>query len=226
MNDTGKLRVAVLISGSGTNLQAIIDAVAAGRLNAELIAVLSDNPDAYGLQRAEQAGIVTYRLDFHSFADRTDYDAELHRQLRHIDPDLVVLAGYMRIIADRTVEHFAGRMLNVHPSLLPAYPGLHTYRRALAAGETWHGTTVHLVIPELDAGPPVLQYRVKIHPGETEQSLRERVQTGEYRIYPLCIQWLAEGKLEFREQQPWLDGRPLTAPAIIDETTELKDQHG
>lgn len=217
MSSSGKLRVAVLISGSGTNLQAIIDTVAAGALDIELAAVLSDNPDAYGLQRAAHAGIATHRIDFNTFADRRDYDAELEQQLQTIHPDLVVLAGYMRIIADSTVEAYAGRMLNVHPSLLPAYPGLHTYRRALAAGEQWHGTTVHFVIPELDAGPPFLQYRVKIRAGETEQSLQERVQAGEYMIYPLGIQWIAEGRLELRNQQPWLDGRPLAAPEIIDE---------
>ncbi len=217
MNGTRKLRVAVLISGSGTNLQAIIDAVAAGDLNAELVAVISDNPDAFGLQRAADANIAAQHIAFDEFADRTDYDTALHEQLLNINPDLVVLAGYMRIIADRTVEQYAGRMLNVHPSLLPAYPGLNTHRRALEANEQWHGTTVHFVIPELDAGPPVLQYRVKIHPHDTEHSLRARVQKGEYRIYPLCIRWLAEGKLEYREQQPWLDGRPLNEPKVIDE---------
>ena len=161
MKNPEKLRVAVLISGSGTNLQAIIDAVAAGDLDAQLVATVSDNPDAFGLQRAADAGIAVRRIPFADYSDRADYDAELHAQLLSINPDVVVLAGYMRIIADRTVQHFAGRMLNVHPSLLPAYPGLHTYRRALEAGEQWHGSTVHFVIPELDAGPPVLQYRVK-----------------------------------------------------------------
>ena len=210
------LQVVVLISGSGTNLQAIIDAIAADYLNIELTAVLSDNPAAFGLERATQAGIATHCIDFNSYANRAAYDTELERQLRVLNPDLIVLAGYMRIIADKTVDAYAGRMLNVHPSLLPAFPGLHTYQRALEAGEQWHGTTVHFVIPELDAGPPFLQFRVKIRADDTEQSLRERVQTGEYIIYPMGIKWIAEGRLKLKGRQVWLDDRPLTTPQIID----------
>jgi len=217
MSDTGTLRVAVLVSGSGTNLQAIMDAVAAGKLDVRIAAVISDNPEAFGLDRAREAGIPAIAIDFRACADRATYDRQLQRQLADIGPDLVVLAGYMRIIADATVEQYAGRMLNVHPSLLPAYPGLHTYRRALEAGETWHGTTVHFVIPELDAGPPLLQYRVHIRPNETEQSLRERVQRGEYLIYPRAIAWIAAGRARMVDGVVLMDGQPLTQPEVVNE---------
>jgi phosphoribosylglycinamide formyltransferase-1 len=151
-------------------------------------------------------------------SDRPTYDAALDRVLTELNPELIVLAGYMRIIADATVNKFLGRMINIHPSLLPAYPGLHTYRRVLEAGETEHGTTVHFVIPELDAGPPFLQYRVKIRADETEHSLRERVQAGEYIIYPQGIKWVAEKRLELRGNQVWLDNQPLAKPVVIDES--------
>ena len=216
MSDNGALRIAVLVSGSGTNLQAIMDAVQTGDIPVRIAAVLSDNPDAYGLDRARECGIPAIAIDFAGCSDRATYDRQLRRQLADLNPDLVVLAGYMRILDDATVTDFTGRMLNVHPSLLPAYPGLHTYRRALEAGEEWHGTTVHFVIPELDAGPPVVQYRVKVQPDDTEQSLRDRVQTGEYLIYPLAIGWIATGRLGFENGEPMLDGEPLTQPRVIE----------
>lgn len=207
-----RLRVAVLISGSGTNLQAIIDA----QLDIELVSVLSDRPDAYGLTRARDAGIPAQAIDFAAFAERADYDAALADALTELRPDLVVLAGYMRILPDATVNAWAGRMLNIHPSLLPAYPGLNTYARAIAAGETHHGTTVHYVIPELDAGPPILQYRVEIQPDDTADALQARVQLGEYLIYPRVIGWIAADRLRFGAAGPELDGKQLTAPVVID----------
>jgi len=218
MSGNAKLRVAVMISGSGTNLQAIIDATARGKLSVELVAVVSDNPDAYGLQRAINAGIPTRVINYAEFDRRNEFDTELSHQLAAAKPDLIVLAGYMRIIADATVNEFSGRMINVHPSLLPAYPGLHTYRRVLEAGEQWHGTTVHYVIPELDAGPALLQYRVKIAATDTEQSLRERVQQGEHLIYPLAIQWIAQGKVQWRDGQVVCDGEALEKPQLIEES--------
>lgn len=217
MSESAPLRIAVLVSGSGTNLQAIIDAVQAGKLPVRIAAVLSDNPEAYGLDRARDNGIPAIAIDFRNCATRSVYDRQLRRQLADLNPDLVVLAGYMRILDDATVNDYQGRMLNVHPSLLPAYPGLHTHRRVLEAGEPFHGSTVHFVIPELDAGPPLLQYRVKVHPQDTEQSLRERVQRGEYQIYPLAIRWIAEGRISFAAGAPTLDGEPLAQPEILDE---------
>jgi phosphoribosylglycinamide formyltransferase-1 len=211
-----KLRVAVLISGSGTNLQAIIDAIATDNLPAELIAVLSDRPEAFGLQRAAAAGIRTIALNYKDFARREDYDQKLASELAALQPDLIVLAGYMRILPDATVNTYAGRMLNVHPSLLPAYPGLHTFARALAAGERHHGATVHFVIPELDAGPAIIQYRVSVRPDDTEATLRSRVQAGEYRIYPQAIRWIAEGRVDLQSNKVLLDGKPLPGPIIVD----------
>jgi phosphoribosylglycinamide formyltransferase-1 len=206
----------VLISGSGTNLQAIIDAVDAGTLTVEIIAVISDRPDALGLDRAKRANIPVIAINYADYAERNSYDARLDSELKKLAPDLIVLAGYMRIIADATVNAFPGQMINVHPSLLPAYPGLNTYKRALASKEQHHGTTVHFVIPELDAGPSIIQYRVKIATNETEQTLRERVQLGEYLIYPQAIQWFAENRLAFENGQVVKDGQICAAPKIID----------
>lgn len=216
MSGDHRLQIAVLISGSGTNLQAIIDAVDAGTLTVEIIAVISDRPDALGLDRAKRANIPAIAINYADYAERSSYDARLDSELKKLAPDLIVLAGYMRIIADATVNAFAGQMINVHPSLLPAYPGLNTYKRALAAKEQHHGTTVHFVIPELDAGPSIIQYRVKIATNETEQTLRESVQLGEYLIYPQAIQWFAENRLAFENGQVVKDGQICAAPKIID----------
>ena len=205
-------RVAVLISGSGTNLQAIIDA----QLDINIVAVLSDRPAAYGLERATAAGIHSTAINYKGFSHADDYNAALSTALDALNPDLIVLAGYMRILPDNIVNAYAGRMLNVHPSLLPAYPGLDTYNRALAAGESHHGSTVHFVIPELDAGPPILQYRVQILPAETEPELRERVQQGEYIIYPRTIEWFAAGRLQLDNNQVMLDGTALSEAVIVD----------
>jgi phosphoribosylglycinamide formyltransferase-1 len=217
MSNSGALRVVVLISGSGTNLQAIIDAQHAGKINTQIIAVISDRSAAYGLTRATEAGIEALTLDYKSFASKAEYETRLAETLTTLNPELVVLAGYMRILPDSIVNDYADRMLNVHPALLPAYPGLNTYARVLEAGETWHGTTVHFVIPELDAGPGILQYRVRIHDSETEPQLQERVQQGEYMIYPQAIGWFADNRLEFNNGEVLLDGQKLITPVVIDE---------
>ena len=217
MSPADRLRVAVLISGSGTNLQAIIDANAGGNLGIDIIGVISDRPDALGLQRARDADIPAIAIDFAACANRAHYDKQLAQELSTLAPDLVVLAGYMRILPTATVNQFRGRMLNIHPSLLPAYPGLDTYTRALAAGEVWHGSTVHFVTPELDAGPGILQYRVRIRADETEPTLRARVQNGEYNIYPQAIAWFAASKIKLQDNTVIMDGKPVDGPAVIDE---------
>lgn len=211
------LRIAVLVSGSGSNLQAIIDAIAAGRLDAEIAGVLSDRPGVRALERATAAGIPAITVDYRSMPDRDAFGAALLGELRRLGVQAVVLAGFMRILPAAVVESYRGRMLNVHPSLLPLYPGLHTYRRALEAGDAWHGSTVHFVTPELDAGPAILRYRVRIRPGDTEDSLRERVQRGEHRIYPLAVQWLASGRIALRDGIVWREGSPAAGPETIDE---------
>jgi phosphoribosylglycinamide formyltransferase-1 len=217
MTAAKRLRVAVLISGSGTNLQAIIDAAAAGDLEIDIVGVISDRPKAYGLERAANAGITAMPVDFKSFDKRADFDAALADKLAELAPDLVVLAGYMRILPAATVNDYRGRMLNIHPSLLPDFPGLDTYARALAAGKKSHGTTVHFVTPELDSGPAIIQYRVPIRGQETEPELRERVQAGEYIIYPQAIGLIAAGRVTLDGDSVCLDGKPLEQPIIIEE---------
>lgn len=210
-------RTVVLVSGGGTNLQAIIDRVIAGQLGIRLDAVISDRPGVRALDRARQAGVPAITVDYGGHRDRADFDAELADAVLRHEPALVVLAGFMRILDTGLVEACLGRMLNIHPSLLPRYPGLDTYRRALAAGERWHGTTVHFVIPELDAGPGILQYRVAVRPGDDEAGLKTRVQRGEYLIYPRAIAWFAAGRVELRDGATWLDGERRDTPVIVDE---------
>jgi phosphoribosylglycinamide formyltransferase-1 len=211
------IRTVVLVSGGGTNLQAIINEALSGELAINLCAVLSDRAGILGLDRAEKASIPTRVVDYQGFANRADADAALTAALADIEPELVVLAGFMRILPDTLVRQYRGRMLNIHPSLLPKYRGLHTYRRAIEAGDSHHGSTVHFVTPELDAGPSVIQYRVPIHSDESETSLANRVQQGEYLVYPKAIRWFAEGRLRLKGEEVWLDGLPLTEPAVINE---------
>lgn len=204
-----KIRTVVLISGSGSNLQALIDACAAPDYPAEIVAVISNRADAYGLIRAQENKIETAVLDHQPFASREAFDAQLQQLIDGYTPDLVVLAGFMRILTPALVSHYLGRMLNIHPSLLPLYPGLHTHRRALEAGDREHGATVHFVTPELDGGPPVVQASIPIEAGDTEASLAKRVLIQEHVIYPLAVRWFAEGKLVLREGEALFEGRPV-----------------
>jgi phosphoribosylglycinamide formyltransferase-1 len=208
-------RAVVLVSGEGSNLQAIIDQVRRGALGIALAGVVSDRPGVRALERAAAAGIPAQVVDCAS--DRPAFGRRLAATLADLRPDLVILAGFMRILPSELVDQYRGRMLNVHPSLLPKYPGLHTYRRALEAGDGEHGSTVHFVIPALDAGPGILQYRVPVGPGDTEASLRERVRAGEHLIYPRAIAWLAAGRVALRDGAAWLDGERLTDPVVVDE---------
>lgn len=211
------LRTVVLVSGSGSNLQAIIDRVHARELDIDIVGVVSDRPGAFALERARRAGIPAFTVDYRAAGSREEFAMQLAARLDALQPQLVVLAGFMRVLPANLVNRYQGRMLNVHPSLLPKYPGLDTYRRALASGDEWHGSTVHFVIPELDAGPAIIQYRVRIRPGDSEESLRQRVQGGEYQIYPRAIQWLAEGRVAHRDGLVWKDGAILDAPEVIGE---------
>ncbi|WP_241576378.1 phosphoribosylglycinamide formyltransferase [Rosenbergiella collisarenosi] len=202
-------RIVVLISGSGSNLQAIIDACQIGRLNAEIVAVFSNKADAFGLQRAQRAGIATQSLAIGDYADRQAFDRALMQQIDSYQPDLIVLAGYMRILSSSFVSHYLGRLLNIHPSLLPKYPGLHTHRRALDNGDSEHGVSVHFVTEQLDGGPVILQASIPVLPDDTEQDLAERLLIEEHRIYPQVIQWWVEGRLSLRGDRAWLDNEPL-----------------
>ena len=207
-----KFPIVVLISGSGSNLQALIDAVACGGLIVEIRAVISNRPDAKGLQRARDAGIPTEVMDHTAFESREAFDQALQKCIDGFKPKLVVLAGFMRLLTDDFVNHYLGRMLNIHPSLLPAYTGLNTHRRALEAGEKQHGASVHFVTAELDGGPLILQVTVDVQPDETPESLAARVLEQEHKIYPLAVQWFAEGRLQLLNQHACLDGETLAQP--------------
>ncbi|CNB76245.1 phosphoribosylglycinamide formyltransferase [Yersinia pseudotuberculosis] len=199
-------KIVVLISGQGSNLQALIDAQQQGRISGKISAVFSNNPAAYGLERAESAGIPHHALDAKAFTDRLSFDLALAQAIDQYQPDLLVLAGYMRILSPEFVKHYAGRMLNIHPSLLPKYPGLHTHRQALENGDQEHGTSVHFVTEELDGGPVILQAKVPIFSDDSEEDVAERVQTQEHSIYPLVVSWFTDGRLAMRGNAAWLDG--------------------
>ncbi|MZR61494.1 phosphoribosylglycinamide formyltransferase [Alcanivorax sp. DP30] len=202
-------RLAVLISGSGTNLQAILDAIAAGNLHARVPVVLSNKAEAGGLQRARQAGIATEILDHRDFDSREAFDQAMIDKLEPYEPQTLVLAGFMRILSPVFVRHFAGRLINIHPSLLPKYRGLHTHARALEAGDREHGCSIHFVTEELDGGPLIAQARVEIVANDNPDSLSNRVQIREHQLYPLVLQWRAEQRLSLDEQGVKLDGKPL-----------------
>ena len=209
-----RLPIVVLISGTGSNLRAIADQARAGSLPVEIRAVVSDRAEAAGLAWAADAGIATVALSPRAFPDRAAYDRELAVQVERFRPGLVVLAGFMRILGDEFVDRFAGRLLNIHPSLLPKYRGLHTHRRALEAGDREHGASVHFVTRELDGGPVVLQVRVPVRDGDDEAALATRVLAEEHRIYPECIGWFATGRLQMRDGVVLLDGRRLESPVV------------
>ena len=211
----GPLSVVVLISGSGSNLQALIDEQRAGRLPIDIRAVISNRATAYGLERAQAAGIPTDVLDHRDFPDRETYDGALRERIDTHAPQLVVLAGFMRILTDKFVQHFLGRMLNIHPSLLPEFRGLHTHRRVLEAGHSEHGCSIHFVTPELDSGPVIVQGVVPVDASNTEETLAARVQSQEHRTYPLAVRWFAEGRLALDADGVTLDGALLRTPVRV-----------
>ena len=199
-------RVVVLISGSGSNLQALIDAQQHDILGGEIVAVIANQPDAYGLKRAKDAGIEAVALPHREYDSRDAYDGALIKVIERHEPDLIVLAGFMRILTPRFVNRFLGRMLNIHPSLLPDYPGLKTHVRALADGVVLHGCSVHFVTEELDGGPVVLQAEVAVSGEETPASLAEKVQAREHLIYPIAVRWFLEGRLQLKGDAATMDG--------------------
>lgn len=210
-------RTVVLVSGDGSNLQAILDHSRSGALDLGVVGVISDRPGARALERAALAGVPALTVDYLAAGSRSAFAARIAETLHGLQPDLVILAGFMRILDPDLVETYRGRMLNVHPSLLPKFPGLHTYRRALEAGEREHGATVHFVIPELDAGPGIIQYRVPIRADDSESSLRDRVRAGEHVIYPRAIAWVAAGRAALKDGAVWLDGVRLARPVMVSE---------
>lgn len=203
---------AILVSGSGTNLQAFIDTVKAGELNLDLAVVASNNPRAFALERARRADIPAECVVNTHFANRTQFDQALAQVLDRYRPDLLILAGFMRILSGEFVRHFEGRILNIHPSLLPRYPGLDTHRRALEANDAFHGSTVHFVTEDLDAGPAIMQGQIPVLSSDTPESLAARVQDMEHRMYPAAVALVADRRVIYRQGTVWLDGQRLDEP--------------
>lgn len=198
--------VVVLISGSGSNLQAFIDQIDSADLPVNISMVISNNPDAYGLKRAEKAGIQIACINHRQFESREAFDQALIKRIDQAKPDLVILAGFMRILTADFVNHYQNRLINIHPSLLPKFPGTNTHQRALDANEQWHGASIHFVVPEVDAGPIILQGQLKVNKDDSAESLQQRIHTIEHHLYPLAIKWFAQQRLTIVEGKVLLDG--------------------
>ncbi|MBN8462184.1 MAG: phosphoribosylglycinamide formyltransferase [Dechloromonas sp.] len=209
------MKTVILISGRGSNLEALIAARDGGALPVDIAAVLSNRPDAAGLATAAAAGIAACCIDHQAFAGRDAFDAALADRIDGFAPDLVVLAGFMRILGDEFVRRYAGRLMNIHPSLLPAFPGLHTHRRALAEGVRIHGCTVHFVTPALDHGPVIIQAAVPVLDGDDEATLAARVLRQEHRIYPQAVRWFAEGRLRLAGDHVRLAGEAAGGGVLV-----------
>ena len=214
-SDQPKCRAVCLISGSGTNLQTIIDNINNEILQIELVSVISDNPKAKGLQRAKREGIDTKIIDYSTYKNRREFDESLEIEMLSINPDLIILAGYMKILNINFCNIFAGRILNIHPSLLPKYKGLNTHQRVIDNREELHGASVHFVVPELDDGPVIIQYQFEIERHDDRHSLQKKVQQGEYIIYSKAIQWFSEKRLIFDSEKAYLDDKLLLKPSIV-----------
>ena len=209
------LRIVVLISGSGSNLQSLIDACINNKIKAQITAVISNKPNVKGVERATAANIPALIIDHRDFSSRQEFDLHLLEAIKSFEPDLVVLAGFMRILTPDFVNQFEGKLLNIHPSLLPAYQGLDTHQRAIAAGDSKAGATVHFVTPELDGGPPILQAEVAIMPADSAQDLAERVLKMEHEIYPTVVQWFCDGRLTAENGNAFLDGAIIGSNGIL-----------
>jgi phosphoribosylglycinamide formyltransferase-1 len=208
------LRLAILISGRGSNMATIARECQQGRIAATVSVVVSDRPGVGGITTAQDMGIETHVVSRKSAVNRDAFEHSLAEAMDTHTPDLVVLAGFMRVLSAPFVERYAGRMINIHPSLLPKYTGLHTHQRVLEAGDAEHGASVHYVTPELDGGPVILQSRVPVKTGDTESSVAARVMATEHVIYPRVVGWIADGRLKWNEGRPTLDGTLLSAPVI------------
>jgi len=193
----------VLISGSGSNLQSLIDH--SKNINLQISCVISNNSDAYGLERAKKANIATKILDHNEFSSRESYDKSLREIIEKYNPEVIILAGFMRILTANFVNHFLGKVLNIHPSLLPKYPGLHTHQRALDAGDKMHGVSVHFVTPELDGGPIIAQKQIEVYSDDDANSLAKRLLKEEHIIYPKVVQWFTESRLNLKDNKAYLD---------------------
>lgn len=201
-----RTRAVILISGGGSNLQAFIDQIQSGDLAVDIGLVISNNADAFGLERASNAGIKTSAIDHRQFESRLKFDQALMSEIDSVQPDIVILAGFMRILTEDFVNHYCNRLINIHPSLLPKYPGTNTHQRALDSNDQWHGASIHFVVPEVDAGPIILQGRLSIDANDTSDSLQQRIHKIEHFLYPLAVKWFAENRLSIDIDKVLLDG--------------------
>lgn len=213
--DITEPRILVLASGNGTNLQALIEATNSRDFPGSIAAVGCNQPRAFALERAAQAAIETFVVDHTEFDTRPAFEAALNAHIDRHAPDLIVLAGFMRILTDDFVRHYHGKMLNIHPSLLPKYTGLNTHQRALNAGDSIHGTTVHFVTEDLDGGPAVAQAEVIVTAQDTATTLAEKVQAREHLLYPIVVRWFCEGRLQLDGDTPLFDGLALNGPTYL-----------
>ncbi len=205
----------VLVSGRGSNLQALIDAVRDGQLPAEILAVISNEAGAPAVARARAAGIPVHVIDHRRYPSRAEFDLALMQQIDVYRPRLVALAGFMRILGDAFIDHYHGRLMNIHPSLLPAFPGLNTHARALESGAPVHGASVHFVTHEVDGGPVIVQASLPVLPGDTPETLAERVLAEEHRIYPLAVGWFLDNRLAVDQGRVLLDGQQRPEQGLI-----------
>ena len=210
--------IVILISGRGSNMEALIAARDAGQLPVNIAAVISNRPTAMGLVTAAKAGIPVHFIDHKGFSGRESFDAALAECIDGFAPDLVVLAGFMRILTEGFVRHYEGRLMNIHPSLLPSFPGLHTHQRALEEGVRIHGCTVHFVTPTLDHGPVIIQAAIPVLDGDSEETLAARILLQEHKVYPQAVRWFAEGKLHLE------NGRVLLAADLVDQAVLISPE--
>lgn len=209
---TTQCSIVVLISGNGTNLLALIEASVTS--NFKISAVISNNPEAFGLQRAERDNIPTLTIDHHDYSSREQFDLALIEAIDKINPGLIVLAGFMRILSEKFVQHYRGRILNIHPSLLPKYMGTNTHQRVLAAGETEHGVSIHFVTEELDGGPVIAQTTVPVYAADTPEELAARVAVKEHSLYPRVVSWFANDRLHMQDNHAYLDQEKLPPTGV------------
>lgn len=207
-------KIVILISGGGSNMLSIVEAVKNQQVEADITCVISNKAQALGLEKAKQQGIATEVVEHNQFASKADFEQALSQTIDQYEPDLVVLAGFMRILSSDFVNRYLGRLLNIHPSLLPKYPGLNTHERAIEAQDKEHGATVHFVIPELDAGPSIVQAVVPIKADDTAEILQKRVLEREHIIYPIVISWYINGRVQFKDNQAVFDNKPLPSNGL------------
>ncbi len=217
MSKSATNKIGVLVSGGGTNLQSVIDNIHLGEGNAEIKCVISNVADAYALTRADDANIPRYVILHKEFSNRASFELALIKTLDNSDVDMIVLAGFMRVLESTFISHYPGRILNIHPSLLPKYGGLSTHQKALENGDSSHGCSVHFATTELDGGPVILQASVPIFENDDAEILAKRVLEKEHIIYPKCVEWLCENRIYYKEGRAYFDNEPLKVPLQLEQ---------